>query len=259
MDLSQYVRQLREDLAAAAGAGDEQTRQTAALLGAAVEPAARLAIMNALADLAAEVTSALGDRVVEVRLNGRDIRVAVSGEPAGMRPELGLNLFVGDAGLREQLLTAWHIRRWLVTMMSGAGHAQDTAINLVDIALRVAQEGLGASTAFYLIQNKYDNSDQNRPSQLPYDEGELGQRDKLARLLMDVTPGSRAYSINDWTPFGFKAGGMVGMDLVHEESMKLTNMLVLDRNANAHDLDSLMADLRLALNDPGVVTVYDVL
>jgi hypothetical protein len=35
--------------------------------------------MNALADLAAEVTEALGDRVVEVRLDGRDVRVAVSG------------------------------------------------------------------------------------------------------------------------------------------------------------------------------------
>ncbi|HVH21478.1 MAG TPA: toxin-antitoxin system HicB family antitoxin [Pseudonocardia sp.] len=82
MELSQYINQLREDLAAAAGAGDEQTRQTAALLGAALEPAARLAIMNALADLAAEVTEALGDRVVEVRLDGRDIRVAVTGEQA---------------------------------------------------------------------------------------------------------------------------------------------------------------------------------
>jgi hypothetical protein len=87
MDLSQYVNQLREDLAAAAGAGDEQTRQTAALLGAALEPAARLAIMNALADLAAEVTEALGDRVVEVRLDGRDIRVAVTGEQP-TEPEL---------------------------------------------------------------------------------------------------------------------------------------------------------------------------
>ena len=81
MDLSQYVNQLRDDLAAAAGAGDEQTRQTADRLGTALEPAARLALMNALADLAAEVTTALGDRVVEVRLDGRDIRVAVSGEP----------------------------------------------------------------------------------------------------------------------------------------------------------------------------------
>lgn len=81
MDLSQYVRQLREDLVSAAGAGDEQTQRTAALLGAAIEPAARLALMNALSDLAAEVTAALGDRVVEVRLDGRDVGVAVTGEP----------------------------------------------------------------------------------------------------------------------------------------------------------------------------------
>ncbi len=78
MDVGQYVAALREDLTAAAAAGDEQARRTAALLGAAVEPAARLAIMNALSDLAAEVTAALGDRVVEVRLDGRDVRVAVS-------------------------------------------------------------------------------------------------------------------------------------------------------------------------------------
>ncbi|OLT14592.1 HicB family protein [Pseudonocardia sp. CNS-139] len=90
MDLSQYVQRLREDLASAAAAGDEQTRRTAALLGAAIDPAARLALMNALSDLAAEVTAALGDRVVEVRLDGRDVRVSVSGEPAADRgPEPG--------------------------------------------------------------------------------------------------------------------------------------------------------------------------
>src|SRR6478609_4991117 len=54
MDLSTYVTQLREDLASAAAAGDEQTQRTGALLGAAIEPAARLALMNALADLADE-------------------------------------------------------------------------------------------------------------------------------------------------------------------------------------------------------------
>jgi len=80
MDLSQYVNQLREDLASAAAAGDEQTRRTAALLGSAIEPAARLAVMSALSDLAAEVTAALPDHVVEVRLDGRDVRVSVSGQ-----------------------------------------------------------------------------------------------------------------------------------------------------------------------------------
>jgi hypothetical protein len=74
MDIGRYVAQLRDDLTAAAAAGDEQTRRTAALLGAAVEPAARLAVMNALADLAAEITAELGDRTVEVRLDGRDVR-----------------------------------------------------------------------------------------------------------------------------------------------------------------------------------------
>lgn len=82
MDLTPYVNQLREDLTTAASAGDEQTRHTAAVLGVALEPAARLAIMNALSDLAAEVTAALEDRVVEVRLDGRDVRIAVS-SPSG--------------------------------------------------------------------------------------------------------------------------------------------------------------------------------
>jgi hypothetical protein len=104
MDLSQYVNQLREDLASAAAAGDEQTRRTAALLGAAIEPAARLAVMNALSDLAAEVTAALPDRVVEVRLDGRDVRVSVSGDSAATDhadapQEPQANPFSGFAGL----------------------------------------------------------------------------------------------------------------------------------------------------------------
>lgn len=79
MDLSPYINQLREDLTSAASAGDDQTRQTAAVLSGAIEPAARLAIMNALSDLAAEVTTQLDGQVVDLRLDGRDVRVGVSG------------------------------------------------------------------------------------------------------------------------------------------------------------------------------------
>lgn len=82
MDISQYVNRLAEDLVSAAGAGDEQTQRIASRLGAAIEPAARLAVMNALSDLAAEVTAELGDRTVDVRLDGRDVRVVVSSPPA---------------------------------------------------------------------------------------------------------------------------------------------------------------------------------
>lgn len=100
MDLSPYINQLRDDLTAAASTGDEHTRQTAAMLSGAIEPAARLALMNALSDLAAEATTHLDGPVVEVRLDGRDINVVVTGatdtepgpaeDPTSARP--------GDAG-----------------------------------------------------------------------------------------------------------------------------------------------------------------
>ncbi|WP_033292381.1 toxin-antitoxin system HicB family antitoxin [Amycolatopsis jejuensis] len=79
MDLTPYIANLREDLANTASAGDEQTRRAAALLSSALEPSVRLTLMNALADLAAEVTAALPGQVVDVRLEGRDVRVVVTG------------------------------------------------------------------------------------------------------------------------------------------------------------------------------------
>ncbi|HUL51272.1 MAG TPA: hypothetical protein VLU94_01675 [Candidatus Nitrosotalea sp.] len=182
-------------------------------------------------------------------------QLMIEGEIARFPVESGLNITVKSAEERDRLLSAWHLRRWLVTMMSTAGHSQDTGVNLVDIALRLEHEGLSARTVFYLIQNKYDDAENNRPSQSAYDRGELGQRNKLARLLEAVAPGSRAHSLQNWTPFGFKAGGLTGTDLIHEESLKLTTLLLLDRNATVHDLDALMADVQCALNDPNVVIV----
>ncbi|RZS34742.1 HicB-like protein involved in pilus formation [Herbihabitans rhizosphaerae] len=87
MDLTPYLAALREDLSTTASAGDESTRRAAALLSAALEPAARLAIMNALADLAAEVTASLDGQVVEVRLDGRDVSVVVTGAPSHVEPD----------------------------------------------------------------------------------------------------------------------------------------------------------------------------
>jgi uncharacterized protein (DUF1778 family) len=93
MDLTPYIATLREDLTTAAAAGDDHTRRTAAVLSAALEPAARLAIMNALSDLAAEVTATLDDHVVSLRLDGRDVQVVVtpttapSDEPAADEAE----------------------------------------------------------------------------------------------------------------------------------------------------------------------------
>jgi hypothetical protein len=87
MDLTPYIATLREDLTTAAAAGDDQTRRTAAVLSAALEPAARLAIMTALSDLAAEVTASLDDHVVSLRLDGRDVQVVVTPTTAQSEPD----------------------------------------------------------------------------------------------------------------------------------------------------------------------------
>ncbi len=78
MDLTPYLRSLRDDLMAAAAIGDEQVRRAADVLSGAIEPSARLALMNALSDFAAEVTQALEHVVVDLRLDGRDVKVSVT-------------------------------------------------------------------------------------------------------------------------------------------------------------------------------------
>jgi len=78
MDLTPYTQSLRQDLLTAASVGDEDVRRAANSLAGAIEPAARLAIMNAMSDFAAEVTGALQDTTVEVRLDGRDVRISVA-------------------------------------------------------------------------------------------------------------------------------------------------------------------------------------
>jgi hypothetical protein len=78
MDLTPYVTTVEDSLVAAAAAGDDDTRRTAAALTAALEPATRLAIMEALSDLALEVSEALGDRSVELRLEPGQVGVAVT-------------------------------------------------------------------------------------------------------------------------------------------------------------------------------------
>ncbi len=94
MDLTPYVAALRDDLAAAAAVGDEATTRAGNSLAAALEPAVRLALMNALSDLAGEVTEALGDRSVSLRLSGREVNVVVDRAPSS---EEGNGFFAGPA------------------------------------------------------------------------------------------------------------------------------------------------------------------
>jgi len=86
MDLAPYVDQLRRELTITAAAGDEATRALAERLAATLEPAARLALLEALSAAADEITQDLAPGSVEVRLRGRDPAFVVTPPPARPMP-----------------------------------------------------------------------------------------------------------------------------------------------------------------------------
>src|SRR6478609_2326236 len=97
MDLSPYLETLRRDLAAAAAPGGPDVHRAADLLAGSLEASARLVLLEALSDAAAEITARLshddgGQVSVEVRLRGREAQLVVTetephpAEPAPTRP-----------------------------------------------------------------------------------------------------------------------------------------------------------------------------
>src|SRR4051812_32542400 len=85
MDLTPFVEQLRRDLSAAADTGSEQVRAAAGYLMLALDPAARIVLLDTLVSAADELTAS-SDAVVDVRLRGREVELtlhqAVTPEPA---------------------------------------------------------------------------------------------------------------------------------------------------------------------------------
>jgi hypothetical protein len=88
MDLTPYLETLRTDLAAAAAPGGAEITRAAEMLGHSLESSARLALLEALSDAAAEITTRLSGTTVEVRLRGRsaDLVVTAVDEPASAAP-----------------------------------------------------------------------------------------------------------------------------------------------------------------------------
>jgi hypothetical protein len=97
MDLTPYLDALRADLSAAAAPGGPEVTRAAELLGTSIEASARLVLLEALSDAAAEITTRLHDATVEVRLRGREADLVVNRThepeamhvPAGPMPDAG--------------------------------------------------------------------------------------------------------------------------------------------------------------------------
>ncbi|BCJ36499.1 hypothetical protein Athai_40020 [Actinocatenispora thailandica] len=88
MELNTYVRQLHDQLVAVAETGDPAARAFLDRLIVALEPAARLALLDALSAAAAEITQDLAPGSVEVRLRAGEPEFAVS-TPATEQPGAG--------------------------------------------------------------------------------------------------------------------------------------------------------------------------
>ncbi|MCW2755266.1 MAG: toxin-antitoxin system HicB family antitoxin [Marmoricola sp.] len=85
MDITPYVERLRQDLAQSAAAGDDRIRDAAERLTMALDPSMRLALMEALSQAAAEITTEMRTGSVDVRLAGRELEFVVE-QPAPAAP-----------------------------------------------------------------------------------------------------------------------------------------------------------------------------
>ncbi|MGB0099750.1 MAG: pilus assembly protein HicB [Nocardioides sp.] len=81
MDITPYVEGLRRDLLAAAEAAGPQARDATERLAFTLEPAARLAMMEAISQATAEITAEMPSGGVEVRLSGRELDFVVDTGP----------------------------------------------------------------------------------------------------------------------------------------------------------------------------------
>ncbi|ORW08612.1 hypothetical protein [Mycobacterium kyorinense] len=89
MELQPYIDAVRHELGVAAAAGGSEIQELADRLSAPLESAIRLALLQALAAGAEEITRELAPRSVEVRLRGRDPEFVVSpplDEPPAQAP-----------------------------------------------------------------------------------------------------------------------------------------------------------------------------
>ena len=81
MDITPYVDTLRRELALAAEAGGEETREAGERLVASLESGVRLMLLEALSAAAGEITGELAPGSVDVRLRGLEPEFVVTPAP----------------------------------------------------------------------------------------------------------------------------------------------------------------------------------
>src|SRR6476469_3309134 len=85
MDLTRHVEALRQQLETLAAAGGDESRAVAERLGASLDPAVRVVLLDALSAAADEITLETAPASVELRLRGGEPEFVVArpAEPTG--------------------------------------------------------------------------------------------------------------------------------------------------------------------------------
>lgn len=132
MDITPYVEGLRKDLVNAAEAGGAEARAGAERLLLSLDPAMRMALMDALSHAAAEITSALPAGSVEVRLRGREPELVVdvpATEPAPAAPAAAPEPEDDDATLaRITLRIPEHLKAQIEELAARSGRSLNSWI-----------------------------------------------------------------------------------------------------------------------------------
>jgi predicted transcriptional regulator len=87
MDLAPYVNDLQRQLIDAAANGTDETRAAAERLAAALDPATRVVLLDALSAAAGEITRDLAPGSVDLRLRGREVEFVVTQAAGDPEPE----------------------------------------------------------------------------------------------------------------------------------------------------------------------------
>ena len=145
MNIEPYVENIHEQLEAAAQAGGDEARELAGRLASTLDAAIRLALQDALAAAAEEITVELAPGSVELRLRGREPQFVVTSPPA--------DASFDDAEEGDAALNAWVAPR-------GTSEGDDTSMSRINVRMpehlkvRIEQaaEGEGLSVNAWLVR-----------------------------------------------------------------------------------------------------------
>src|SRR4051812_14703668 len=144
MDITPYVDSLRRDLLAAAEAAGAEAHAAVERLTFALDPSARLALMEAISQAATEITAEMPAGSVDVRLDGRELAFVVDAPaapptppPAAAPPSPGLEDDEEGGIARITLRLPESVKAKAEEFATRSGHSLNTwLVNVVRAATR---------------------------------------------------------------------------------------------------------------------------